>query len=177
MKYGVRYTKQEKDSVKMIKCIFGENIFVDWGIIVFTYGDNFYTDSQITFDDWCREQTGDIKSLFEEVQYRCVIFDNKSVNIELQNRQRSTLSTLINRVKERNVGRYKIDGSAGALKIIDTYDTFFRSKQRRPSEELIEFEKKIKTDWTVCSLSAPEEYKTSLENEVKEMKKHRCTFI
>ncbi|CAL1546307.1 unnamed protein product [Lymnaea stagnalis] len=81
MKYGVRFTKQEKDAVQMVKSIFGENVFRDWGILVFSYGDNFYLDTkddEITFEDWCKAQRGDIKLLFEEVQYRCVIFNNKS---------------------------------------------------------------------------------------------------
>ncbi|CAL1546311.1 unnamed protein product [Lymnaea stagnalis] len=85
MKYGVRFTKQEKDAVQMVKSIFGENVFRDWGILVFSYGDNFDLDTEddgMTFEDWCREQTGHIKLLFEEVNYRCVIFDNKSTKKE-----------------------------------------------------------------------------------------------
>ncbi|KAI8776210.1 protein AIG1 [Biomphalaria glabrata] len=75
LKYGVRFTKQEKDAVEITKLMFGESVFRSHGIIAMTYGDLFEADC---FEDWCREQTGDIHNLFEEVNYRIVLMDNKS---------------------------------------------------------------------------------------------------
>ncbi|CAL1546310.1 unnamed protein product [Lymnaea stagnalis] len=177
MKYGVRYTKQEKDSVKMIKFIFGENVFQKWGILVFTYGDNFYSDSQITFEDWCREQTGDIKNLFEEVQHRCVIFDNKTVSLELQNSQRSTFSSLIDKVNEGNVGTYQIDGTAGPLKILDKYYTISERNPGHPHEELIELERMINEELAMFSPSKPDEYKKLLELGLNDIRKHQMARV
>ncbi|CAL1534688.1 unnamed protein product [Lymnaea stagnalis] len=80
LKYGVRFTKQEKDAVQCVKSMFGEDVFRKWGVIVMTYGDNFETDNdeRKSFEDWCREQSGDFKSLCEECDYRCVLFNNRS---------------------------------------------------------------------------------------------------
>nr|KAI8745194.1 dentin sialophosphoprotein-like [Biomphalaria glabrata] len=93
MKYGVRYTQQEKQAVQMLRQIFGETVFRDWVILVFSYGDNFENDVKEKGDNfendvkdmgdefkkWCRAQTGDVKVLFEEVDYRIVLFNNKEV--------------------------------------------------------------------------------------------------
>ncbi|KAK0050039.1 protein AIG1 [Biomphalaria pfeifferi] len=97
LKYGVRFTKQEKDAVEITKLMFGESVFRSHGIIVMTYGDQFEADyfedycRQQTgdirnlfefkahcFEDWCRQQTGDIHNLFEDVNYRIVLIDNRS---------------------------------------------------------------------------------------------------
>ncbi|KAK6961719.1 Immune-associated nucleotide-binding protein 10 [Biomphalaria glabrata] len=81
LKYGVRFTKQEKDAVEMVKLMFGDHVFRSHVTIIMTYGDLFETDSDedgTTFESWCREQTGDIQRLFEEVNHRIVLMDNKS---------------------------------------------------------------------------------------------------
>ncbi|CAL1546315.1 unnamed protein product [Lymnaea stagnalis] len=121
LKYGVRFTKQEKDAVQMVKSIFGENVFRDWGILVFSYGDNFDLDTEddgMTFEDWCQEQTGDIKTLFEEVDYRCVLFDNRGKNTARQDQERDKLLKL----KPPRLQRYSDEdfqaASAGREKLI-----------------------------------------------------------
>ncbi|CAL1546306.1 unnamed protein product [Lymnaea stagnalis] len=125
LKYGVRFTKQEKDAVQMVKSIFGENVFRDWGILVFSYGDNFYLDTEddgMTFEDWCQEQTGDIKTLFEEVGYRCVLFDNKSRDEKKQNLQREILTTYITKIMNSQKGKYThaefVSADAGKVKLL-----------------------------------------------------------
>lgn len=92
-KYGVRFTNQEKDAVKMIKAIFGDDVFKKYGVIIMTHGDNFALDVEdegVTFETWCEQQTGDIKALFVECEKRFVLFDNRSkdeMKIEKQRKQ------------------------------------------------------------------------------------------
>lgn len=79
LKYGVRFTNQEKESVKNTKSIFGEDVFRKCGILLMTYGDNFDLDAgNGSFEDWVRSQSGDIRTLMEECDYRCVLFNNKT---------------------------------------------------------------------------------------------------
>lgn len=80
LKYGVRYTRQEKDVVLLIKDIFGNNILSDHGVILMTHGDNFAADNEddsMTFKDWCEEQTGDMRELMDECEKRYVLFNNR----------------------------------------------------------------------------------------------------
>ncbi|XP_059152021.1 uncharacterized protein LOC131938135 [Physella acuta] len=77
LKFGVRFTMQEKKSLQIVKAIFGQDVIRQRGVVVMTYGDNFDKENYKTFQEWCREQTGDLKSLMEECNYRCVLFDNR----------------------------------------------------------------------------------------------------
>ncbi|CAL1534697.1 unnamed protein product [Lymnaea stagnalis] len=82
LKFGVRFTKQYMTSVEHIKGWLGDDVFRKWGVIVMTYGDNFEKDQQgnRTFEDWCKAQTGDFKSLYEECNGRCVLFNNRRMD-------------------------------------------------------------------------------------------------
>ncbi|KAH9524162.1 hypothetical protein Btru_048284 [Bulinus truncatus] len=94
LKYGVRFTKQEKDAVEVVRLMFGYDVLSKYGVLLFTHGDTFNTDNEDnnrTFIDWCRDQTGDIQSLFEEVDYRIVLFDNKTKDISRLEDQYNTL--------------------------------------------------------------------------------------
>nr|KAI8745193.1 AIG Resistant factor [Biomphalaria glabrata] len=94
LKYGVRFTKQEKDAVTRVKEIFGDNVFSDFGIIAFSYGDLFDLDNssqKIEFDDWCLQQSGYVKALFIECDYRCVLFNNKNTLGDTLQRQNTNL--------------------------------------------------------------------------------------
>ncbi|CAL1534689.1 unnamed protein product, partial [Lymnaea stagnalis] len=111
LKYGVRFTKQEKDAVRIIKFLFGEDVLKRWGIIIMTYGDNFEKeifekdnfkdsfkkdnfmednlegDKTEQFKSWCNEQRGDFKTVFEECNKRCVLFDNRTQNTSIKEYQ------------------------------------------------------------------------------------------
>ncbi|KAH9524092.1 Immune-associated nucleotide-binding protein 13 [Bulinus truncatus] len=99
LKYGSRFTKQEILTIKLLKGLLGEHIIADSGICVFTHGDAFDDDqrgedSPIGFDDWCREQEGEIKKLFEECNYRCLLFNNKTQDEKMRRFQVEKLFVL-----------------------------------------------------------------------------------
>ncbi|KAK0050006.1 protein AIG1 [Biomphalaria pfeifferi] len=95
LKYGVRFTKQEKDAVEEVKLMFGANVFQEHGIIIMTYGDLFEgydVGKENYFIDWASEQRGDIEKLFQDVQTRVYLFDNKADNIQKRREQVEHLS-------------------------------------------------------------------------------------
>ncbi|KAK6961800.1 AIG protein [Biomphalaria glabrata] len=104
LKYGVRFTKQEKDAVAVVKYLFGDSVFSDRGIIAFSCGDVFDLDYGDTpgkaerFMDWCREQKGDIEKLFQEVNYRCVLLDNKTKTKEQNYKQVKLISEFVDSI-------------------------------------------------------------------------------
>ncbi|BFZ21924.1 hypothetical protein BsWGS_24963 [Bradybaena similaris] len=100
LKYGTRFTKQEKDSLQMIKSIFGVNVLKDFGVIVMTCGDSFELDveeeeDKQTFEEWCHAQTGDVKTLFEKCAYRCVLFNNRTKDADKMKEQQDKLFSLV----------------------------------------------------------------------------------
>ncbi|XP_059170591.1 uncharacterized protein LOC131952093 [Physella acuta] len=91
LKFGVRFTTQEQDAVRMVKCLFGDNVMRDFGVVVMTCGDNFdKEEEELSFDDWCGKQTGNIKALFEEINQRVVLVDNTLVRKHQINEVKNT---------------------------------------------------------------------------------------
>ncbi|XP_059152037.1 uncharacterized protein LOC131938141 [Physella acuta] len=81
LKYGTTYPKLEEDAIYKIKSLFGYDVFKKRGVLVFTHGDIFeidHEDKSVSFNDWCKEQKGDIAELFKECGHRYVLFNNKS---------------------------------------------------------------------------------------------------
>uniref|UniRef100_A0A2C9LSP6 AIG1-type G domain-containing protein n=1 Tax=Biomphalaria glabrata TaxID=6526 RepID=A0A2C9LSP6_BIOGL len=107
MKYGVRYTQQEKHAVERLRTIFGETVFRDWVVICFSYGDNFEKDKQENgndFETWCWAQSGAVQTLFKEVEYRIVLFNNKA---ELLESTEQELNKFIRIIVHRNHDQHK----------------------------------------------------------------------
>ncbi|XP_059146767.1 GTPase IMAP family member 7-like [Physella acuta] len=77
LKYGERFTKQEQDAVAHVRSLFHTDVFSKHGIIVMTHGDNFDGSTE-HFKEWCKQQEGEFKNLFDECEERCVLFNNKS---------------------------------------------------------------------------------------------------
>ena len=83
LQYGQRFTPEDLSVTKKLAAIFGEVIFKDFVIIVFTHGEEFDLDIAnkpdlgTSFSDWCHKQTGDLKDLIEKCQNRTILFSNK----------------------------------------------------------------------------------------------------
>ncbi|CAL1546295.1 unnamed protein product [Lymnaea stagnalis] len=126
LKFGVRFTKQEKDAVQRIKSLLGENIFKTHGVIVMTYGDNFNrSGDSLSFDSWCKQQSGDFKDLLIECNFRCVLFNNRSKDRTVQEEQRRHLLPCIGQLRtpytledyqKASVRREEIDAKLKAFK-------------------------------------------------------------
>ncbi|KAH9523975.1 hypothetical protein Btru_047719 [Bulinus truncatus] len=113
LKYGSRFTKQEKDAVAVVKSVFGNTDFSRRGIIVMTYGDLFETDVEessntSSFEEWCSTQTGDMSQLIREVDKRIVLFDNRTKEESKKKKQFESLMEFLRQIK-REVKYRKID--------------------------------------------------------------------
>jgi hypothetical protein len=111
LKYGVRFTQQERTAVSTIRCLFGDNIFKNHGIVVLTNGDSFEKDMEeegSTFEAWCRQQSGDVKELFRECGDRYVLFNNRAKDNGQMKEQVRKLMTKADEVQSRG-SRYTLD--------------------------------------------------------------------
>ncbi|KAK0045809.1 GTPase IMAP family member 4 [Biomphalaria pfeifferi] len=80
-KFGIRFTKEEFESVRMLKQIFGESFVQRFCIVIVTCGDHFQTECKLkglTFKRWRNDQQGYFKELRLDCQDRIVLFDNSS---------------------------------------------------------------------------------------------------
>ncbi|KAH9524139.1 hypothetical protein Btru_048223 [Bulinus truncatus] len=112
LRYGQRFTKQEKDTLKFITAIFGKDVIKNNIICVFTHGDMFEKDAKyiediLTFESWCKEQKGPIKGLLEKCNYKCLIFNNVAVEKEILTRQVNELLTLTRSTKKYSLDDFK----------------------------------------------------------------------
>ncbi|BFZ09346.1 hypothetical protein BsWGS_12385 [Bradybaena similaris] len=100
LRYGVRFTQQEKDTISFIRAVFGENVIKDHGICAFSYGDSFARDVEedgVSFENWCMNQTGDVADLFKECRNKYVIFNNRDDGSKQF--QRDTLLSYVDRLR------------------------------------------------------------------------------
>ncbi|XP_059178921.1 uncharacterized protein LOC131958047 [Physella acuta] len=119
LKFGLRFTRQESEAVKMIRSILGRDVIRKYGVCVVTHGDWFQNemedgDEKVDFSDWCRQQKGDIQTLFEECRYRCVLFDNKTKSDAVQKEQFHSLMSFVKPLK-----KYSREEFVGAGKDLD----------------------------------------------------------
>ncbi|CAL1545209.1 unnamed protein product [Lymnaea stagnalis] len=104
LRFGEKFTAEEVDAVSAIKSLLGSSIFKDFGICVFTHGDNF--EKQLkdggddlngaeSFTEWCEKETGKLFHLFQECGSRYVLFDNRTKDADKQREQREVLLTMV----------------------------------------------------------------------------------
>ncbi|KAH9524125.1 hypothetical protein Btru_048194 [Bulinus truncatus] len=89
LRYGSRFTNEEKKTIQRIQQIFGENFLKTFCIIVMTYGDNFFDDHQgdLTFKQWVKQQGTDFKSLYDDCGGKMILLDNKKTDRDDQVRE------------------------------------------------------------------------------------------
>lgn len=98
--FGTRMTMEERKAVGLLKCILGEDVIKNHTICVITFGDRFkeeVTPPGTTFQQWCRTRSGFLKDLFEECNYRCVLFNNRA---QEQRQRKRQLISLVNKIDQ-----------------------------------------------------------------------------
>lgn len=108
IKFGNRFTQEEKDTLHYLRQIFGSNFFRNYGILVFTHGEHFKMAMEDedtptkTFGEWCRDQTGNLQDVMMECNFRCVLFSNRAKNEHQQKKQLEQLIELAENIREVN---------------------------------------------------------------------------
>ncbi|KAH9524145.1 GTPase IMAP member 9 [Bulinus truncatus] len=77
-RYNTKYTKEEHDSIKQLKKIFGQDIVRKYCILILTFGDDYKRQATKPFKTWIKEQKGPFTNLLMECEYRFVLFDNET---------------------------------------------------------------------------------------------------
>ncbi|KAH9523829.1 hypothetical protein Btru_047138 [Bulinus truncatus] len=103
VKYGTKFTVQDKVAVVNLKKIFGQNFFKKFCIIVMTYGDEFEQETRTNFNQWVDEQVNEVfQELVNECNKRILLFDNKSTDVEKNKKQLNQLLSFVEILKKSN---------------------------------------------------------------------------
>lgn len=106
LKYSNRYTAEDVKTVDTLKRMFGPDFVKKHCIIIMTYGD-LVDEEEEPFDLWCRRQCGPIQRLFQECDYRIVLFYNKLKKNEVNEKSQASVKKLLGMVSKIRVhGRY-----------------------------------------------------------------------
>ncbi|BFZ20029.1 hypothetical protein BsWGS_23068 [Bradybaena similaris] len=110
IRYGTRFTKEDRDTLEILKSLFGEQYF-KYLIVVLTNGDSFTADMEanrtpkMSIDTWCDEQTGPFRHLITDCKRRFVLFNNREKDEVKMHAQRQKLIQLVKDV-QRKEGKY-----------------------------------------------------------------------
>ncbi|KAI8761464.1 GTPase IMAP family member [Biomphalaria glabrata] len=101
VKFGGRFTEEDRETINFLKKIFGESFVKDYCILVLTCGDNFQKESEDsgqTFEEWCDEQVGIFQELLQECGWRALLFDNMTRDEEIKKAQVKQLFKMVDRL-------------------------------------------------------------------------------
>ncbi|KAI8741913.1 AIG protein [Biomphalaria glabrata] len=94
LKYGDRFTGETRKCVDIIETIFGDQCLERCCIVVFTHGEAFDINNEetnISFENWFQRQHGDLGLLLQRCEYRCLLFRNKTRDLEVRRQQIESL--------------------------------------------------------------------------------------
>ncbi|KAK3799537.1 hypothetical protein RRG08_052721 [Elysia crispata] len=80
MRYGERCDDEDEEFLKILTTELGKSMITEQTIIILTHKDNFVRDNeetQSTFDEWLKQQTGFFKRLHKMCKCRILFFDNR----------------------------------------------------------------------------------------------------
>ncbi|XP_059162164.1 uncharacterized protein LOC131945163 isoform X2 [Physella acuta] len=102
-RFNEKMTKENIQAIQFLKEVLGKDVIKYYGICIITFGDNFKTSEDAvkgSFDDWLKRQTKYAKQLFEECNYRCVLFDNSTKDEKIKKLQVIKLVSLIDELSK-----------------------------------------------------------------------------
>ncbi|CAL1526063.1 unnamed protein product, partial [Lymnaea stagnalis] len=93
VRFGGRFTKEDKKTIDILKGIFGTDFVKKYCILCMTCGDNYK--EKESFRDWCKAQTGVFDNLVKECNGRVVLFDNITKDSKKIDKQINELLSLV----------------------------------------------------------------------------------
>ena len=102
VRFGSRFTDEDINTMVYLKKTFGEKFLKKHCILIMSCGDQFRNaqedgDISVPFLEWCTQQGGYFKTVFQEVQGRVILFNNRGSPEEI-NQQRRDLVAMIDQL-------------------------------------------------------------------------------
>ena len=110
-RYGERFTEEDEEMVESLKREFGgQKALKNHSIVILTCGDNFERDMEdenLTFEQWCEQQTGAFSKLKESCGGRVLSVDNSKKQEQLE---KPFLQILVDEIKNIECGYDEMKG-------------------------------------------------------------------
>ena len=102
LRFGSRFTLEDISTMQYLKKVFGDNFIKKYCIVVMSWGDQFRNaqedgDIDVSFIEWCRQQGGHFRTIFNEVQERVLLFNNRGLPEE-KSKQRRELVAMVDKL-------------------------------------------------------------------------------
>ena len=102
VRFGTRFTDEDINTMDYLKKTFGENFLKKYCILIMSCGDQFRNaqedgDISVSFLEWCAQQGGNFQTIFQEVQKRVILFNNRG-SLEEIDQQRRDLVAMIDQL-------------------------------------------------------------------------------
>ncbi|XP_013075837.1 GTPase IMAP family member 7-like [Biomphalaria glabrata] len=99
-KFGLRYTNEELESIKLLKLIFGKDFVKNYCILILTGGDSFLVQCRgQTLKEWLNKQDGAFNTLTKECNERVILFNNATSNEYTKRKQLEELLSCVENLK------------------------------------------------------------------------------
>lgn len=141
VRFGVRFTAEERDTIELLKKIFGQDFVKTFCILILTHGDDFeryQVNENISFQQWCKDQVGYFKDLLKDCDKRIVLFDNATKDPAKNNKQIQDLLSIVDNLSSKGK-RY-------------TDENFEHAREAR-EHTLVELKKSVIQDETMTETS------------------------
>ncbi|XP_059158377.1 GTPase IMAP family member 7-like [Physella acuta] len=107
LSYSSRWSREDSNTVDLVKKILGRDFIKQHCILVITHWDNALDEGVQSFESWLVNQSPQLKELVAECQDRYVVFDNKtSDEAERDEYRRKLLELAISMAKDKP--KYKV---------------------------------------------------------------------
>ncbi|GFS16946.1 GTPase IMAP family member 4 [Elysia marginata] len=99
LRFGSRFTQEDIETMEYLKKVFGDNFIKKYCIVVMSWGDQFRNaqedgDINVSFMEWCKQQSGAFQTIFKEVQERVLLFNNRGSREEKDEQRRELVSMI-----------------------------------------------------------------------------------
>ncbi|GFN90467.1 GTPase imap family member 6 [Plakobranchus ocellatus] len=122
-RYGERFTEEDQAVVRHLVDTYGEKVLKEHCIVVATCGDNFVRDTEgenLTFSQWCENQTGAFADLRTGCENRVLSVDNHAKDRKFTDALEAEIGKLndeemTGRSLTRNIGQDNMDSKVSQL--------------------------------------------------------------
>uniref|UniRef100_A0A2C9LIJ3 AIG1-type G domain-containing protein n=1 Tax=Biomphalaria glabrata TaxID=6526 RepID=A0A2C9LIJ3_BIOGL len=171
LKYLDRFTDADKECVRIVETIFGDECLEKNCIIIMTHGDVFDKRNQkrnLTFENWCQREQGELRTWFEKCKKRILLFRKNDEDLEMNEKQNKNLIQMTDTLDESYTNeKFEVaKRKHKRLRLKSILHNLLTSYNKRLNSIQGEIEKRLYQDQTMEELLALKVEATKIDNDL-----------